>query len=247
MTDPFNPKTFPLQDAAREGKNLLLKELTRTDPSGILAKDDDGRTPLFWAASSSNVEGLSILLKAIEDSPSLKNKFDIEDTDGAGWTLLHVVSSVGSLAALDLLINSKFSSDLDANAQTSAGQTPLHYAVSKNHIDVVRRLLTELKASARIKDVRGQLPLHRAAAVGSLPLTKLLIEQANSPINATDKSGWTPLHHALAEGNGDVGAYLVEAGADVDLQDSDGKTALQVAYDKKTADFVKAKINAGTK
>jgi 26S proteasome non-ATPase regulatory subunit 10 len=72
-------------------------------------------------------------------------------------------------------------------------QTALHFAASKNNLDIARTLLSH-KASARVKDKRGQLALHRAAAVGSVPMMKLLLE-AKSPLNATDSDGMTALHH----------------------------------------------------
>lgn len=238
MTDPFNPKSFPLHDSARDSKNLLVKELSSSQPSAILAKDGDGRTPLFWAASSGNTEGLSILLKSIKNSSSLERKFDVDDADNGGWTLLHIASSTGNEDIIDLLS----SWNPDANAQTNAGQTPLHFAVSKGHIDVVRKLLNSpFKASSRIKDARGQIPLHRAASVGSLPILDLLI-QAKSPLNTTDQTGWTPLHHAMAEGHGDIAVALIKAGADLDRADNEGHTPVQVALDEKTKHFIESEL-----
>lgn len=72
-------------------------------------------------------------------------------------------------------------------------QTALHFAASKNNLDVAKKLI-EQKATARVKDKRGTLPLHRAAAVGSVPMVQLLLD-VNSPVNATDMSGLTALHH----------------------------------------------------
>lgn len=239
MTDPFNPQSFPLHDFARDGKNLLVKELSQTEPSSILSKDGDGRTPLFWASSSSNAEGLSILLKKIKETPELLKKFDIDDTDSGGWTLLHIASSTGSVAIIDLL--EPFEPDVDI--QTAAGQTALHFAVSKGNIDVVRKLITSpFNASVRIKDKRGQVPLHRAAAIGSLPITKALVEEGKSPINTSDFTGWTPLYHALAEGHGDVAVYLINHGADLEREDSEGKNPLDVSLDSKTREFVEAAL-----
>lgn len=69
---------------------------------------------------------------------------------------------------------------------TSTGATALHFATSKDNLDIAKKLIAH-KASARVKDKRGQLALHRAAALGSVPLTKLLLAN-KSPINATDVS-----------------------------------------------------------
>lgn len=248
MSDPFNPESFPLHDAARDKKNLLVSQLSKTDPKSILLKDGDGRTPLHWAASSGNTEGLSILLKAIKENKSLSSKFDIDDEDNAGWTLLHIGSSTGNVDILDLIKPW----GADADAKTNASQTGLHFAASKGHIDVVRKLLGKkgdeedkedgFNASSRIKDKLNQLPLHRAAAIGSLPIVHLLIA-AKSPLNVADLSGgWTPLHHALAEGHGDVAVELVKAGADLEKEDEEGKKPLDVAADEKTRKYVQVEL-----
>lgn len=237
MSDPFNPQSLPLHDAAREGKLLLVRKLVSENPKLALKKDEDGRTPIFWAASSGHSEAVSIILKAIREDSKLASKFDIDDTDDAGWTLLHIAASTGNLEILSLL--TPFQPDVSAT--TNAGQTALHYAVSKGHMDVARLLVGDLKASPRIKDSQGQTPLHRAAAVDSLPLVKMLIE-AKAPLNTTDRTGFTPLHHAMAEGHGDVAVALIEAGADLEIKDSEGNTPLQVALDSKTETYVKANL-----
>ncbi|KAI8131345.1 hypothetical protein DUD61_004999 [Geotrichum candidum] len=236
MTDPFNPKSFPLHDAARDGNENIVRQLIRDDPKAILAKDEDERTPLFWAASSGNALILSMLLKAISENKKLSSDFDIDDTDAAGWTLAHIAASIGSVSVLEALLPY----DPDLTATSNNGQIPLHLAVSKGHTQLASLLISKQR-SVGVKDKFGQAPLHRAAAIGSLPLVKLLID-AKAPLNATDVNGWTPLHHALAEGHGEVAIALIEAGANYDVKDSEGKTALQVAADSKTEDHVRGAI-----
>ena len=75
-------------------------------------------------------------------------------------------------------------------------QTALHFCISKNNVDVARKLV-ECGASTRVKDRRGQLLVHRAAANGSIPLIKLLLDN-KSPLSATDSAGQTALHHGLS-------------------------------------------------
>jgi ankyrin repeat protein len=51
----------------------------------------------------------------------------------------------------------------DVNTCTETGQTALHYAASKNHLNVAR-VLIEANADLDSKDNIGETPLHRAAA-----------------------------------------------------------------------------------
>jgi len=227
---------YPLHDAAREGKALLAKSLIDADPNSVNVKDQDSRTPLFWAVSSEQAEVASEILKSVKDHKN--SRFQIDQSDEAGWTVLHVAASVGALQIIkDLLL--PFNPDIDA--RTNSGQTPLQFAVSKNHIDVVR-LLLEHGASPRAKDSFNRTAMHRAASIGSVPLVKLLIA-AKAPINSTDRSSWTPLHHAFSEGHGDVALELINAGADPERTDSAGQTPYQVSVDEKTVKFVTTHLN----
>jgi 26S proteasome non-ATPase regulatory subunit 10 len=240
------PEHFPLHEAAREGKNLLVRSLLNDEPKLINKKDQDGRTALFWAISSGNSEAVSIILKFIRISLESKDenrkkpasRFDIDDEDEAGWTVLHIASSIGSLQIIELIM--PFNPDV--NFQTRAGQTALHFAVSKVHIDVVKYLLNH-GASVRLKDRRNQNVLMRAAAVGNLPITRLLIE-AKSPLNTADSTGWTALHHAFAEGHGDVAVELINHGADMDRTDAEGLTALDVALNDKVKKYVTNRLSS---
>lgn len=130
---------------------------------------------------------------------------------------------------IDLLLQK----EANVNAQSSNGQTALHFASSKNNLDVARKLIAH-KASTRLKDKRGQLPLHRAAAVGSMPIVKLLLEN-RSPLNASDIDGLTALHHAISEGHGDTALTVLKAGAESDKKDMDGRLAIDTAPDSKVS------------
>lgn len=137
----------------------------------------------------------------------------------------------------DALVSLLLSKDADVNAQNNAGQTALHFAASKAHLDVARALLGA-GASARVRDRRGQLALHRAAAGGSVPVLRELLGRGKSPVNASDVDGMTALHHAVSEGHGDAALLLLTSGAEFDRKDGEGRTALECAPDAKTRRFI---------
>lgn len=136
----------------------------------------------------------------------------------------------------DRLLDVLLGKNADVAAKTNGGQTALHFAASKAHLDAARKLI-EHKATTRVKDKRGQLPLHRAAAVGHVPLVRLFLEN-RSPVNATDVDGCTALHHAIAEGHGDAAVVLLKAGAETDKRDSGGKLPIQLAPDARVREYV---------
>ncbi|KAK9472473.1 ankyrin repeat-containing domain protein [Dipodascopsis tothii] len=223
---------FPLHTAARDGSELRVRALLKADPAAASKKDHDGRTPIFWAVSSDRADIVQQLLTAASDDGKLV-RIGIDDTDEAGWTLAHIAASIGSATVLDLLL--PYGPDLAA--QTAAGQTPLHYAVSRARLPVAERLLAAYPAAARVRDRQRQTPLHRAAAIGSVPLITLLVRH-QSPLNTSDASGWTPLFHAAAEGHGDAALALLAAGADPHRLDPDGHGFLDVAADDKVKQWI---------
>ncbi|KAK9235597.1 ankyrin repeat-containing domain protein [Lipomyces kononenkoae] len=237
MTDEQPVDAFPLHTAAHEGRELAVRSLIRSEPSLISKRDDDGRTPLFWAVSAGNADIVQSLLTAAKGPDGQLKRIDIDDTDEAGWTVSHIAASIGSLAILNMLLPY----DPDLSIQTSAGQTPLHYAVSRVRHEVAVRLIEKYPGAVRIKDRQNQLPLHRAAAIGNIPLITLLIKN-KSPLNTVDRSGWTPLFHAAAEGHGDAALALVRAGADTERLDPDGNIFLNVCPDDKVKKWIQDMI-----
>lgn len=243
-TEEEEQNKYALHEAAREGKPLTVKGIISVNPKAVLVKDDDGRIPLHWAVSFQHLEIVSILLNpwkfGTDDSKRKKFDIDIDDyLDDAGWSPLHIASSVGNMEVFDLLISND--PEPDVNLQTNTGLTCLHLATSKKNTDIVKALL-EKGASARVKDKKGQYPIHRAASIGSVALTETLAKQGKSPLNAKDISGWTPLHHALAEGFGDVAVLLVKLGADYQVEDNEGLTPLKVSVDENVAKFFKSEL-----
>ena len=93
------------------------------------------------------------------------------------------------------------------------GETPLHVAAEKGHVEVVK-LLLEHGANPNARDMYGVTPLHLAARKGHVEITKLLLEHGADP-NAKEKlGGETPLYWAVVHDRIDTAKLLLEHGAD---------------------------------
>ncbi|KAK1241580.1 hypothetical protein MKX08_001554 [Trichoderma sp. CBMAI-0020] len=232
MADTDGDK-FPLHTAAREGRVSVAEGLLKTDPKLSKRKDDDGRYPVHWAASSNSYDILLLLAN--------QSSFDPDIQDDSGWTPLMISASVqNSEPALNLLLQRGADVNIKNNngQLTSTPKTALHFVASKKNLDVARLLISsKLPASTRVRDRRGQYPIHRAAAVGSVPMVMLLLKN-RSPLNATDNEGFTPLHHAIAEGHGDTAVALLKEEADFTLKTTDGELAIDLAPDKEVRQFI---------
>ncbi|KAI1243719.1 hypothetical protein MGN70_013585 [Eutypa lata] len=219
---------YAIHAAAREGRVTVVESLLNADPKLARLKDDDGRLPIHWAASSNQPAIVLLLAQQKDFDPDIEASqpplFIFVEKDGSGWTILMIAASVkDGDAIVDLLLQK----GADVNQKTS-----------KNNLEVARKLLeNKSPASTRVRDKRGQYPLHRAAAVGSVPMINLLLKN-RSPLNATDMSGYTALHHAIAEGHGDAAVALLKAGAEIDKRDSDGQLPLDLAPDKEVRRYI---------
>jgi uncharacterized protein len=119
----------------------------------------------------------------------------------------------------------------------------LTIATAQNDIDMVK---IALEGGADARAVTGNLDgtaLITAAHLGHVEIVKLLIE-AKAPLDQINGLKWTALLMAVVLGNGSKNhtecvEALVKAGADSDIKDRQGMTALQHARARNYTDMVK--------
>ncbi len=120
------------------------------------------------------------------------------------------------------------------DAQLGEGATPLMRATKAAEIEVMRQLLRG-GADPRLRTKNGTTALTLAVARGgrgvseetAVSATALLLD-SGADLHAVNDSGQSALH--LAVGRGDrIVTFLVERGARLDVKDTFGRTALDVA------------------
>ena len=261
---PYNLETSCQDDNVNVVDCLLQNEANIVD-----LQDEDGETALFFAVrskwtsfgilsslvtkganlnTSRNDKGTPLIEASSKNDEKqvnwlIEHGADVNLQDEDGDTALHFACrSHASLEILSCLIENGAS----INACTNCKVTPLMMAVENCRKDVVSFLI-EHEANVDLQDEDGDTALHFACrSHASLEILSCLIENGAS-INACTNCKVTPLMMAVENCHKDVVSYLIEHGANVDLQDEDGDTALHyVAYQESRVDKTETFLTLST-
>lgn len=116
-------------------------------------------------------------------------------------------------------------------ARNKEDESPLMMAALKGHGEMVRRLIAR---DAHVSKP-GWAPLHYAATNGHLEVMALLLEH-HAFIDAESPNGTTPLMMAAMYGTPQAVKLLLDAGADVNMRNQLGMSALDFAIQAKRRD-----------
>ena len=169
------------QDDAREVSQLLARGFDPNTP------DPKGMHGLFLAMREPSPKVAEVLI----DFP----KTDVEWQSSDGETALMIAALKGQLPEARRLI----ARGADVN---KTGWTPLHYAASGGHLDMIR-LLLEHHAYIDAESPNGSTPLMLAAKYGSREAVKLLLDEGADP-RLKNQLGLTAIDFAYQAGRSDV-------------------------------------------
>jgi ankyrin repeat protein len=218
--------------------NLLLK-LFKGKAVDIGAMDEDGRTPLLWAA----MKGHEAVVELLLDSGKVDANTNARDKDGR--TPLLWAATMGHEAVVKLLLDSD---KVDADTKDEDGRTPLWYAVTNRHEAVVKLLLDSGKVDTDAEDIEyGRTLLWYAVTNRHEAVVKLLLDSGKVDANAKDKEGGTPLLYAATDGHEAIVKLLLDSGkVDVDVKDNKyGRTPLWCAATNGHEAVVKLLLDSG--
>ncbi|MEQ2194518.1 hypothetical protein XENOCAPTIV_030365, partial [Xenoophorus captivus] len=233
--EPLSPNPVPSDqtifvssycpDSAEVQKRKLC-EAIRTKDIGKLMKilqpqDVDlplegGDSLLHFAITLGNEEAVKFLLLN-DANPNLPN--------ARGSTPLHLATEKHLKLLAELLLGRRRT---NVNAKDEDQYTPLHWA-AQNGDEAMTRLLLDRGATINETDGQGRTPAHVACQHGQENVIRVLLSR-NADVQIKGKNNWTALHFAAWQGHlGIVKLLVKQAGANVDSQTTDGRTALHLA------------------
>jgi ankyrin repeat protein len=162
-----------------------------------------GGTPLAEACTNSDPAMIEKLLKAGSDPNARSSQ---------GETALMTAARTGSVESVKALLD--HGADVNAKEQW-LGQTALMWAVGENHPAVVEMLIAhgaDVNARSTVREEKIKNKWFVANVVSAPP-----------------KGGFTPLLYAARQNSLEAAKMLVKAGADLNMTDPDGTSALVIA------------------
>jgi uncharacterized protein len=189
-----------------------VRDMLDSEPGLILAKDENGVSPVLIAVYYGQGEIVELLLER-------NTNLDIWEAAATGR-----LKRINEFLDLDSSLVNRFSAD---------GFTPLGLAAFFGHKQTLDLLITRggdvniaSNNSMKVCPLHSAVAHHNAAI--AFQMAKVLLEHG-AMVNATQMGGWTPLHEAAARGEVDLVSLLLQYGANATLKNDDGTTALDLA------------------
>eukprot|EP00397_Hematodinium_sp_SG-2012_P009081 GEMP01009155.1.p1 GENE.GEMP01009155.1~~GEMP01009155.1.p1 ORF type:complete len:651 (+),score=146.15 GEMP01009155.1:143-2095(+) len=221
-----------------EGHEEVVTLLLTKHPSLVSTTGEKKKTPLHFACDEGHISAVKLLLE---------HKGDPKELDDDGMTCLHWAAAPSSdqgvtestLAIVEHLISNK----CDVDIRDFEEKTPLYWAASKGHNDVME-IFVKHKADLNARDSKDTTALHAASAhnaEGQATTVKSLIEH-RANIEQKDSRLRTALHFAVEFGTLDTATMLLELKAPLEATalrprgDDGGWTPLHFACVRATSD-----------
>lgn len=176
----------------------------------------------------------------------LKTGEDINQKDGYGYTGLMWAIEKENYEVAKYLINE--GADINIKSKTDAGNTALYASISDENPNLeLVELLIEKGANVNDANERNENCLQAAVMSGNLDLVNLLIEydvDVNFMVSVDEVGVWAYLNYEK-ESYLDIMEVLIDAGLEINKQDSIGYTALLEMASNGHLDIIKLLVKNG--
>ncbi|XP_047196129.1 E3 ubiquitin-protein ligase MIB2 isoform X2 [Hippoglossus stenolepis] len=247
--DIKNQGKTALQVAAHQGHMEVVKALLQAN-SSVEVKDEDGDTALHYTAFGNQAEIARLLLSKGANVNLLNNSMctalhiavnkgftdvvrvltehsaDVNLQDSYGDTPLHDAIAKDFRQIIEILV---VVPSIDFTQQNHRGFNLLHHASLKGNKLATEKILGRARQLVDVKKEDGFSALHLAALNNHRDVAEMLVKEGRCDINIRNNRNQTPLQLAVTQGHTELVQLLVAEGADVNMEDEDGDTAMHVA------------------
>lgn len=201
----------------------------------IKSEDSHQTGLLYMTVVNNDVPRLATLLKS--------SHVNINQMTRSGLSALHFASIYGYTDCIKLLLQYP---DINVNQGTGTnGETPLHIALTQQHLDTFRYLLQHDKTDVNVCRKDGYNALQIAACNGCLEYLNEMIKIKRLNVNQATSDGVTALHIAVQNNQIEcVRALLAHPEIDINAITNKGATALMLAAAFNHIDIAKEIISA---
>ncbi|XP_014233178.1 ankyrin-1-like [Trichogramma pretiosum] len=240
-----SPLHLALAHKRTEVAKLLLKSGANPNslsddkyrPLQINLQDNVGNTPLLWALFRRRINLFELLLRN-GANPNIAN------ADGL-TPLQYICRKYHDDFLMEMLfdINEQIQQTVQIDSQDSWGRTALHLALTDTDVHKTRiiRGLMKRGANPNLADTHGSTPLHvicKRRYEDDYKLAEMFFELGDEnyqpvQIDRQDEFGRTPLYLALCYNYVKTAELLLRRGANPNLANSEGLTALHIIFKEK--------------
>jgi len=242
----------PLIEAVKSGDQAAVRRLARSR-AVVNRPEADGTTALHWAVRADDIVTVRLLLRAGANvnaanrygvtplalaalnrsaavtSELLEAGADVKMRLAEDQTILMAAARTGAPSVVHLLL----SAGADVNAKEGvAGETALMWAALENHGEVVKVLVAQ---GADVNARSNETTFPRLRFGDGIVARQMVLPRGR----------WTPLMYAARQNAIDAARALAEAGADLNLTDPDGTTALVFAIINGHFDLARMLVEKG--
>lgn len=237
--DPDTNEGIPARNVLDWAIELDKDELYNAiiTPKSVLIKNKDGQTLVHYFVQKKNINAINKCIKT-KINLSIQNNdgktplaLALEDNQSVESTLIaaELIKAGSEPVRGDYEYFEDSVKIYNVNLRSATNnQTPLHIAVRKGHLGIVKYLV-DCGASISVQDSTGKTPLHYAAMNGKTEIAQYLIEN-HANVNAQDSFGRTPISLQIPlESQKDIYGLLLTNNADILTKDVFGNTILHAA------------------
>ncbi|KAK4266612.1 hypothetical protein QN277_027504 [Acacia crassicarpa] len=181
----------PLHAAIDTKNGDLIEDIATRKTELMYLRDEDGGTPLHYAAFIGYVEGVRILLK--------KSALSALEQNAKGQLPIHLACKWGHVKVVREFLGQQWADD-PRLLLNHKGQNVLHVAAENGRPDVVKYLLRNYKRiDINEKDQKGNTPLHLASKKSFPHILFSLTRDKRIDLNLINYKGFTALDTLLLE------------------------------------------------